>query len=256
MKRIVDHSWFFLAEFACVTLAVILWITLPGLSWQPLLIAIAPFLLRIYSGRPALGRTPFDIPIAIFMLTAAVGLWAAYQPAGAWNNFWLLLSAVLFYYLIAHLPIRNLWVVAGILSLLGFGIGIFFILSNNWEVHPAEFKIFSQIGMAWMHIRPNLNLEATYPSDMAGIPALALPFSVALTFESWRKKSTLGSLLFGLMACLILATILLSASRSAWWAVGATFGLWILWEITGRLAQRSAITHNLLFIISLGYWLA
>lgn len=253
MKHILDHSWFLPTEFFCITLAVILWSTFPGLSWQPLLVAIAPILMHIAAGRSPLVRTPFDIPIGIFLLTAGVGVWVAYQPASAWIKFWLVLTSILLYYLLARQPADKLWTAAAVLCLLGFGISIFFFLSNNWEVQPQKFQLLSRIGTAWMRVRPNLNLEAVHPNDIAGIAGLTLPFSIALVLDCWRRKAVLGSLLFGLMVGLILATILVSSSRGAWMAVGVTTGLWILWWVTGWFAQRTRLIHRVFFAVALGF---
>ena len=252
MKRIVDKSWFFLIEFLCITLAVVLWSKIPRLSWQPLLVAIAPLILRISAGNSPTVRTPFDLSIVIFLLTAGVGVWAAYAPENAWTKFWLILASILFYYLLARQPINNIWIAACILCLMGFGIGIFYFLSNNWETQPQKFQILSQFGIGWMRIRPNLGLEAMPLNDFAGIANLALPFSIALTLDWWRRKSILWSLLFGLMSGLILATILISASRGAWIAVGVTAGLWLLWELTGKLVNRLPVFRKFLFVLSMG----
>ena len=183
---------------------------------------------------------------------AGIGVWAAYQPAAAWIKFWLLLTAILFFYHLSRQSADNLWVAAGILCLMGFGNGIFFFLSNNWVVQPQKFQLLSQIGMAWMRVRPDLGLEAMHPNDFAGIAALALPFSLALTLEFWRRKAILRTLLFGLMAFLTLATVLMSASRGAWMALAATAGLWMLWVMIGRLAHKLPLSHRLLYILTLG----
>ena len=254
MKRIVDHPYFFIVEFMCICMALLLWIIYPGHSWQPLIIAIAPLLLRIAAGRSPFVRTPFDLPIVIFLLTAGVGIWAAYQPAAAWLKFWLLLSSVLFFYLLSRQPIDNLWAVSIVLSLLGSGISIYFFLSNNWQIQPQKFAFITQIGTAWMRIRPNLILETIHPNDIAGISVIVLPFSLALTLRFWKRHSHFRSILFGLMSSLILATILLSASRGAWLAIGATtlvYSLW--WVITHWLHKRTNLSHRTLYIVAAGF---
>jgi O-antigen ligase len=253
IKHIVDDPGFFLVEFISILVALILWTSIPGLTWQPLLVAISPLLLRIFAGRPAFKRTPFDIPIGIFLLTAGVALWAAYQPEDAWIKFWFILISILFYYQLARQPAKNLWTTAGILCLMGFGMCIFFFLSNNWEVQIHKFQLLSQIGIAWMRVRPDLGLQAFNPNDLGGIAALTLPFSITLTRECWRRKSAIGSLLFGLMTVIILATILLSSSRGTWMAVAATVGLWILWELIGRLVRKPLLSRRLLYILFLTF---
>ena len=250
MRRIVDSLWFLIIEFSCITLAAFLWKNIPGLSWQPLIIAIAPIILRTIVGRSPLTRTPFDIPISIFLFTAAVGVWVAYQPAGAFTKFWLILASILFYYLLARQPADNLWKISGALCLLGCGISIYFFLSNNWEVQPQKFRLLSQIGIAWMQVRSNIRWVAIHPNDIAGIASLTLPFSLALALECWKRKSALGSIFFGLTSALILAAVIMSSSRGAWMALVVTAVLWIGWQMTGKLGIKSQYYRKILYILT------
>ncbi len=253
MKRIVDHPYFFIFEFMSIGIALLLGISYPGHSWQALIIAIAPLLLRIIAGRSPFVPTPFDLPIVVFLLMAGVGIWAAYQPAIAWLKFWLLLCSVLFFYLLSRQPIDNLWAVSIGLSLLGFGISIYFFLSNNWQVQPQKFAFITQLGTAWMRVRPNLILASIHPNDIAGIAVIVLPFSLALTLRFWKKHSHFCSITFGLISSLISATILLSASRGAWLAVVATtivYALW--WVITHWLHKRTKLAHRTLYMVAAG----
>jgi O-antigen ligase len=253
MKRLADHSWFFIIEFICIALAVVLWKFFPGVIWQPLLIAIIPLLLQIATGRPPLARTPLDIPIVIFLLTAGVGIWTSYQPAAAWTKFWFLIAAILLYYLLARQPVDNLWKAAGIISLLGFGIGIYFFFSNNWELQPQKFILISQVGIAWMQIRPDINLVSINPNDIAGIAVISVPFSIAIALRFFKRKFYVWSILFGLMTGLIVATILMSASRGAVLSMGVTAGLSLLWWAISRCLNRRTIFFYLaLFVTILG----
>ncbi len=197
-------------------------------------------------------RTPLDIPIFIFLLTAGVGIWAAYQPEKAWIKFWLILASVLFYYLIASQNIDNLYQIAGIICLVGLGIAIFFFLSNNWLEQQVKFQLITRIGAFWMQIRPDFHLKALHPNDVAGIASIAAPFSLALTFEYYKRKSAPRIILFGLITIAILATILFSSSRGSWMALMATAGLWILWVVTKWFNKISKLPHQVLFPLLLG----
>jgi hypothetical protein len=99
----------------------------------PVTLATASIAIALF-GLPVapIKRTPLDVPIALFLISSCVGVWAAYQPENAWTKFWLILASILFYYLITRQNVNTLYHTAGILSLLGLGIGIFFFLSNNW----------------------------------------------------------------------------------------------------------------------------
>jgi hypothetical protein len=124
---------------------------------------------------------------------------------------------------------------------MGFGVSIFFFLSDTWELQAQKFQLFNLIGSIWMQIRPNLGLTPLHPNDIAGVADLALPFAIALTLEFRRRKLVLEGLLFGLMAFLIFVTVILSASRGAWMAIGITAG-WYLGNF-GWISQ-SEIPHR------------
>lgn len=247
----IDTAWFYYLELSCIFLAAVLWSKFPGFNWQPLLIAIAPLVIRITAGQYPIKSTPLDIPIFLFLLTAGVGIWAAYRPENAWIKFWLILASILFYYLIARQNVNHLYHTAGLLSLLGLGVGVFFFLSNNWEEQQVKFQLISRIGEFWMQIRPDFNLIALHPNDVAGIASIAVPFSLALTLEYCKRKSAVRIILFGFISVVILATILLSSSRGAWMAISMTAGLLILWEVTKRLSKIIKLTPRILYPVLL-----
>jgi O-antigen ligase len=249
MKRVVDDSRFFILELICLTVSAALWIVFPKLSWQPLFVLIAPLFIRGIARTPVFVRTPFDVPVLIFLITAGIGIWTAYQSANAWIKFWLILIAVLAYYSIARQPEDNLWIVAGLLSLMGLGISFYFFLSNNWEVQQIKFQVLNQIGIAWMHLRPDLPLTAIHPNDVAGLTGLSLPFSIALMIRYFRRKSILACILFGLAATLSFITIIMSSSRGAWMALFVTIGLWLLWELINRSKYITKRSTKSLFIL-------
>lgn len=251
IKRLIDRPNFPLFELICLTSAAVFCTFLPKFSLLPLTIAIVPPILRMIAGRPAFIRTPFDLPIVIFILTAIIGVWAAYQLNGALIKFSYILIAVLFYYFISRQPVENLWKVAWLVSLIGFVISIYFLLSNNWMLVPQKFALISQIGISLMKIRPQLALGAIHPNDTAGMAGIALPFSIALVLEYREKKSSLGSIIFGLIALIIFAAIILSSSRGAWMAFGLTAVLGISWGLFRRTKIKTIELRKTLFMILL-----
>jgi len=266
MNRIIDHPNFFIIELSCIVLAVILWASTPTLSWLALLVAVAPLLLRLVARKPVFTRTPFDLPILLFLLTAGMGVWAAYQPQAAWMKFWFLIAAALFYYLLSRQPVENLWKAVVLLSLLGLGISIYFFLSNDWEAQPQKVFVISQLGEAWMRIRPDINLVNVNPNDIAGIADITFAFSFTLILRFWRKKSYVWGSLFIVFTAIIGITILFTQSRGAWLALGITAGLILLWWILNRwlvkrtLAFRKALYAAIIVLVgfaAIGYtWLS
>ena len=257
MKRIVISPNFFIIELSCILLAIILWRIIPRQNWLPMLIAIAPLVFRIVTKNTTFIHTPFNLPILIYLLTAGIGIWAAYQTEAAWMKFWFLITSVLLYFLLARQPVENLWKAAVMLSLLGLVLSVYFFLCNDWEAQPQKFILISQLGEAWMRIRPNLNQISLNPNDIAGIAVLTLPFSFALILRFWRKKSYLWGSLFVLFTGIIGIAIIFTQSRGVWLAVSLTLLLcswwWILnrWLIRGTLALRKTLYAALVGVILL-----
>src|SRR5690349_24602824 len=72
------------------------------------LLAMLPWIVRFLAGRLPFRRTPFDWLLAIFLVTAWIGYWAAYDKSAAWIKVWLIVSAVLLYYALSAQPKQNL----------------------------------------------------------------------------------------------------------------------------------------------------
>ncbi len=188
MVRILEGRWFPLAELALVFscgVACFVWPQLGGLS---LLLALLPWLLRLLARQPFLQRTPLDIPVLIFLATALVGAWAAYDTSAALSKLWMVLSAVLLYYALARQPRQNLWLIAGAVSILGAFLALYFLLSHDWAAQPADLALINRLGSGWMSIRPSLPLDGFHPNKVGGLLAMLAPFSLALILHAWRER--------------------------------------------------------------------
>ena len=165
-----------LIALALVAIATTLWYVYPQLGWWPFLIAILPVLPKLRVGRFTLPRTPFDIPIVIFMITAGVGIWASYDRQAAWVKFWLLVAAVLLFYALAHQPAANHWILATLFTVLGFSVALTFLLTHNFTEYPIKFAPFYRFGLWWMSVRPSISIPGMHPNRAAGVIAMMLPF--------------------------------------------------------------------------------
>ncbi len=105
-------------------------------------------------------RNPFNIPLAIFLLTAGAGVWAAYDRTAAWSKFWLIAAGVLLYYGIAAQSQRNIWKVVGLLSICGAALAAYYFIS------PSTIE----------------------PDTVAGILAVIFPFTAAWGIHHWHKR--------------------------------------------------------------------
>jgi len=124
-----------------------LWYLRPELGPWPLLLALAPWGIRfVVTGRPT-RRTAFDLPLLLFLATAAVSVWAAYDREAAWAKFWLIAGGVLVFYALANAePIGDAR--AWLLALFGAGVAAFFLVTHDWATGPAKIEILVRLGQA------------------------------------------------------------------------------------------------------------
>jgi len=180
-----------------------------------------------------------DAALAVFMLSAAVGLWAAANRSQAWQTFALLTLSVLTYYAVARQPIHRM-VTLGWVALAGaVAVAAVFLLTNDWRAHPAEFGWIQAPALLWMQVRPTLTLPAIAPNIAAGlITGLAPLGMLGLSARTGRLLSV--RYLIWLAAGLVCAAgLILSSSRGAWMALAAGALVGIGWLTRGAAQARS-----------------
>jgi tetratricopeptide (TPR) repeat protein len=194
LRTPIESRWFALADLACAAIAAAWWsLSRQAAAW-PLVIALMPWGLRLAVGKFPVRRTPLDIPIVIFLLTAGGGVWAAYDRAAAWNKFWLIVAAIVLYYALAGQTSKTLGWVIGFMSLCGVAFAIFF------QLVPSQIE----------------------PDTVAGVLAIILPFTIGWGLNAWHKHQrplVTGALVAGSIMAL---TVLKSREH------GVLFGFGIL----------------------------
>lgn len=223
----------------------------PQLGPLPLVIALAPWVARwAVSGRPGY-HSPFDWPLLVFLLTAGVSVWAAYDRQSALAKFWLIVGAVLLYYSFANWATgsgsRVLEKQAWLLALTGAMIAIYFLLTHDWEAYPNKIGMLSRLGRDFRSLLPALPVEQFHPNVMAGGMAMMLPFAAAIATLSWRGKRNreLGASL-GLLFIILIA-LMLSGSRGAWAAVTLTAIIIAGWQVIRYLVKDGRRRRSWLF---------
>ena len=246
-QHVVKGRWFAYVDLALVSASVVMWEIRPQLGWFPLLIALIPWLLRVVAGRFPFQRTGFEIPLLIFMLTAAVGVWVAYDPGGATVKFWLLFGGVLLYYALAAQPRENLWSIVGFLSMVGVGVAVYFLLTHDWQSSPAKFSLLNEIGLRWLKVRPSLRIEGIHPNAAGAVIAITTPFLVGLGMRAWNEKRALLGLWVILGGFVMAAAFLLATSRGAALALMAGLLVWSWWLLSVPLGRRLCIAPSMVF---------
>ena len=261
MRDVVESRWFALAELALVGVCGVIWYTWPQVGKWLLLIALLPWFVRVFFGFFPFRRTTLDLVLVVFLVTAAIGLWATYDRTTGWAKFWIIIAAILLFYALAGQPRANLWLVAGLLSGFGAILAGYFLLNYDWTVKPADINVLTRLGLWWMGVRPTISAGGVHPNIAGGILAAFLPLTIALGVLARRKKSWPLGLFAIFTGVLILAGLLLASSRLAWMALGIALGLWVVWEISAYLANVTSVQRYFIFAFGLFlglvlvYWL-
>lgn len=251
MRQLVESRWFALADLGLICLSGAIWFFLPGTGGWPVLLALVPWILRIAARQFPFLLTGFEIPLAIFLVSAGIGVWAAYNPELAWGKFWVLCSAVLLFCAVSRQPKSNILIMPGIATFLAVLIAIFFIFSNNWITQPSDLSIINQVGRLWMGFRPELIASEMSANFAGGLLAIFLPFTVAAIWMS-TVQHRLGWLIAYINGCaIILFGLFLSSSRGAWLALVAGFCGWLLWKISNWIAKRFQKPVMVIFALTL-----
>lgn len=246
--KLVEDRWFPIVDLGCAVAGAVLWFAAAGLvSWQPLLLVLLPWLVRLLAGQPPFQRTRFDFPILVFLLTALMGVWVAYDRTAAWSKFWILLSAVFLYYALAGQSRRNAWMVAGFLGVSSGLVGIYFLLSNNWQVIPADIAVLQRLALRWMRIRPNLHLVGIHPNAAGGILAVLIPYLLAFAIYGWRRKRWELVGITAVTAPFTFFAFLMTSSRAAWLALTVAISVWFLWWLSRVTYRKTPLTREAMY---------
>jgi putative inorganic carbon (HCO3(-)) transporter len=236
--------WFPYVDLAVVAVAGGVWYAFPQAGAWPLILALAPWAGRYLLVRRLTRRTPFDLPLAIFVLTAGLSVWAAYDRQAAWPKFWLIVGGVLLFYALVNAePIgaARLW----FLALFGAAVALYFLATDDWDAYPAKIEAFTRLGRALQAPLPVLPGHRLHPNVAGGLMAMMLPFSGWVTLRTWRARwpwtpaHVLASIGSAASLALTAFGLLLTTSRGAWLALAAALLLAALWFLSALLSHGS-----------------
>jgi O-antigen ligase len=258
-------GWFPYLDLACVAAAGALWYAFPQVGAWPLVLALAPWALRLALTGRLTERTAFDIPLVLFVLVAAVSVWSAYDRQMAWAKFWLIVGGVLLFYALVNaqsLGNVRVW----LLALLGAGVAAYFLVTHDWQAQPAKIAAVTRLGQALQAPLPEIPGDRLHPNVAGGIMAAMLPFAGWAVVQAWqgiRRDSASRRVVAGLalllgiaLLALTLLGLIMTTSRGAWLALGGALLLAGLWLLAGWLSRGSARRRAWLFPALLALLLA
>ncbi|MBI3243354.1 MAG: O-antigen ligase family protein [Chloroflexi bacterium] len=170
-------------------------------------------------------RTPLDIFFALYLLTAAVGVWAAYDREVAWAKFGFLAGAVAIYYAVASQPQESVWPAAGVLSAGAALLAGIFSLTRVLRIGNLDPHVFG------------------------GVIAMFIPINTAFGLWAWKERRRALAALAIVSGAVSLAGFVFASKRGALLGLGVAFGVWLLW----RLSRYAGKRQRLAFILTLGF---
>jgi hypothetical protein len=206
-------------------------------------------------------RTAFDLPLALFLGTAGLAVWSAFDREAAWAKFWLIVGAVLLFYAFV-----NAETLAGgegtgdprgwLLAFFGAGVGLYFLALHNWDELPGKIEALTRLGRALQAPLPTLPGHRLHPNVVGGIVATMLPFAAWATLDAWQARDARRHPWLAIAAGLTLTGIIgfalvMTTARAAWLATAAAGILAALyalatWLARGRPERRARILPALL----------
>jgi len=251
MQQMFSNRWFALAEFAyAVIISGVIFMRPEWGSWLVILVLL-PWLAHLVFGRLSFERTAFVIPIAIFITTAGIGVWAAYDQQGAIEKLWVILGAVAVFAVLVIQPKENLGVVAGLVGLMGVFIATIFLVTNDWHSQSSDLELIKRAGEWIAAVRPPVEELVITPNFAGGLLAILVPIPIAISVHYWREGQKVKSVLAVGMVIIILGGLFLTSSRGAWIALLTGVGLWLLWRFSQYLAFKAKKSPWLIFSLLL-----
>ena len=233
------HRTLALCHFLLTVLACFVIYVIPSAGLWPVLLSVVPLGVRLFIDRPLFHNRLFDGLLVVFLVTAMIGYWAAYDRTAAWMKLSLLIAGILLYYAISTQPESNLGILAGFWFAFGVGVSLYFLLTLDFAVSPAKFHFINQIGLKWMSIRPAVSWTAIQPTDTAaGIAIITSVYGLYFLVPDEtipRKKLFRVLVLIGFG--IVLAAVALATSRGALVALTATAGAWLVWRMIRRASS-------------------
>lgn len=242
LRRWVAHPWFPLLRLGTVIAAWVLWAWRPSQGWS-LVLAAVPWAIAIAAGQRPSGPFVVNLAMALFLLSAGVGLWASYDPLAlravfshpvGWQKLWgLLLATMLYYALVDSAPARR-WMLG---TLVGFGaaVAVVSVVTRDWRAEPAKWELVTRLGSLIQSALPSLPGDILNPNVSAGILAPLLPLSLGLVGETRvRGLPSVWAAWGWATGAAILLGVLFATSRGAWMGLGASALLACSWWVRAR----------------------
>jgi hypothetical protein len=229
LSQVINNRWFAFTNLLFVVVSGAVWVLIPSFGLWFTLIALLLNGLIMLGNRHEIESTPIDWLLLIFLITAIAGYWAAYDRAGAWIKFWLIVTSILLYLSLRVQSKQNFGLISLLSFSLAFGVSVYFFLSADFADRSGE------IAFWWMKNRPQVALPDIHHGYISGLLVMACVIATYWLWDVWNRKfsrfnGTIKSIVILAMAIIIWAFIL-TMSRGIWAAVAGAMCIGVIWKI-------------------------
>jgi tetratricopeptide (TPR) repeat protein len=225
----------------------------PGLlSWIGLGLVALPWLARgLRHGRPS-RPTALDVPLAVYLATAALSLWPSVDRAHSSSFLLVLVAGITVYYAVVNAvtaEARLGWAV-GLYLAGGLALSIVGFLQIDWGEMAKATHL--PVVYGWLQEVPHVLGRTLSRGITSGASMLFIPVGLALAFAAPRS---LQRALIAAATLVMVALLVLSQSRGDILALALTVpavGLWLLpggatWLLSAVLGAYGALAGVVLF---------
>jgi hypothetical protein len=197
------------------------------------------------SPEPFRTATRFDLPLLLFLVSAAVGAWLAFDPAAGWAKFWQVAGGIALFDSLVYAPdeavVLRLRVapVSWLLLLLPSTIAGYFLLTADWSTAMGKAPLLDP-AMRWLASwQPQAPVHVLHPNVAGGLIAALIPLQIAaasgLASGAPKGLRAIG----GLLVAVSFAGLLLTASRGAWVALAVVGAAWLICAVPRRQREKA-----------------
>lgn len=200
-------------------------------------------------------RTPLDVPLFLFLVSALIGYWVSYDQTTSGIKLLLIGAAIILYYAIILLRGAPMLRDAAVwLFVLGeAALAVYFVAQTNFAAQPTKYDWLTQVGIVANRILPRLTAHQPHPNMVASALEIGLPFALALVVRNMERRAWLSACAASACAVLIACSLLLTTSRGSWLALVAVtigaivvFGLSVLRRLDEASQQRAVLSRRIL----------
>ena len=254
LQQLINNRWFAFANLLVVFVSGAVWVLIPRLGlWFTLVgLLLSGFLLL--GSRPVIKHTPIDWFVLVFLITAIVGYWAAYDKASAWIKLWLIVTSILLYFSLRAQSKHNFGSLSLVSFCLAFSISIYFFLAGDFAGRSGRMAFW------WMQNKPQVDLPDVHHGYISGLLVITSIFATYWLWEVWNRRFSRFNRSIKLIVVFVIVVIswafILTMSRGMWAVLVVAIGIGVMRKIivstsiAGRI--RKGIAFPVFILIFLG----